>query len=79
MTPIRRCTRWFQLILILPVGESVNSSVSVAICRHFLEIFLFTWGNLCVEALLETRILYFIILMLWRMIELWARGVCSHE
>jgi hypothetical protein len=40
--------RWLQVVLILPVGGSVSSSLSVYNCRHFR-----------LEEIIETCALYF--------------------
>jgi hypothetical protein len=39
---MERFTSWLQVVLILPVGGSVNSNISIDRFRHFHEEFLFT-------------------------------------
>jgi hypothetical protein len=56
-TEAESCRRWLQVVLILPVDGSANTSLSVVIC-HFIK-------NTYLEELLETCILYFSLLSLF--------------
>jgi hypothetical protein len=40
---------WLQAVLILPVGRSVNSNISIVRFRHFHEEYLFLWQKVKVK------------------------------
>lgn len=62
-------TRWSQLVLVLPVGEIANSSLSVSICRNF-KVKCYLVSNY----LLETCILYFLSIQCYDWIMIAWRG-----
>jgi hypothetical protein len=73
--PVDRCKRWLEVVLILPIGRSVCSNLSVLSCRHFHDLYPY------LEELLKICILYFFSIgcyvTLLNMIGLWVRGACS--